>query len=67
MSENKKSELQRLIILIILYLLLSNGRIAIQLQKIVFANITWEQIILGLLLFRIFYILLAEPFLRNKR
>lgn len=66
MSEKKRNELKNLIILLIIILLFTNGHIAHVVRSTVFARITWEQLVLGLISLRIVYILLINGMLGKK-
>ena len=66
MSDKKRCTLNSLSLLIMIILFNSNTKIHNRLNSIVFAHITWEQLVLGLLIFSIAYILLFDGNLSKK-
>lgn len=67
MTEKRRNELQKLTIAFVLILLFTNGTIATYIRQTIFAKITWEQILLGIIALRIIYILLQEIIFGKKR
>ena len=67
MSDKKRSELRTLIIAFIVILIFTNDALTTKISNFVFARVTWNQIILGIISLRVAYILLTEKLLNKKR